>query len=114
MADFIKDFWEKQGETHKDSHKASWGDHWAISLEIEAISQHIQAGNNVLEAGCANGYSLLQQYEKQPKAIYHGIDYAENMIRYAEEAKQKAQLNDEVTFSVGDITALDFPDDHFD
>lgn len=40
MSNFIKDFWESQAVKFKDSHSASWGDNFAIDLEIENISQH--------------------------------------------------------------------------
>ena len=41
MSEFIKEFWEKQGEVFKESHEASWGDNFAIELEIENISKYI-------------------------------------------------------------------------
>ena len=39
--DHIKQYWESQGQTHGESHWASWGDNWAIELEIETIGGHL-------------------------------------------------------------------------
>jgi hypothetical protein len=55
--DFIKQYWESQGEKHKTSHSASWADHFAIDLEVENISRFIKPGDQVLDVGCANGFS---------------------------------------------------------
>ena len=44
MNDFIKEYWEKQGKIFKDSHEASWGDNFAIQLEIDNISKFIKLG----------------------------------------------------------------------
>lgn len=35
---FIKEYWENQAKTHKDSHWTSWGDIYLINLEKETIS----------------------------------------------------------------------------
>ncbi len=113
--DHIKQFWEEQGAKHKTSHHASWGDNFAITLEIETISQFIKTGDLVLDVGCANGFATLRQFELNPGASYVGIDYAESMIEHAREAKLEQRLNDDqVAFSVASIFDLPFPDNHFD
>ncbi|MBK7433209.1 MAG: class I SAM-dependent methyltransferase [Chitinophagaceae bacterium] len=113
MSNFIKDFWEKQAITFKDSHSASWGDNYAIDLEIENISTHIKEGDVVLDVGCANGHATLAMLQKKPGKLY-GVDYAENMILYANENKAKLADNQNVFFEVGDITNLQFEDNYFD
>ena len=64
MTDFIRDFWEGQAKQHGASHEASWGDSYAIALEIEAIARYLKDGQTVLDVGCANGYSAFQQLER--------------------------------------------------
>ena len=58
--DFIKDFWESQATKFGESHEASWGDNFAIDLEIENIGAFITEGNSVCDIGCANGFALLR------------------------------------------------------
>ena len=113
MADFIKDFWEKQAITFQGDASASWGDNWAVDLEIETVSKYIKEGDSVLDAGCANGHATLAMLQKKP-ATLTGIDYAENMIRYANENKARLQNAENVSFEVGDITQLQFEDETFD
>jgi len=42
----------------------------------------------VLDVGCANGHSTFQQLERQPGARFTGVDYADNMIKYAKQEKK--------------------------
>jgi ubiquinone/menaquinone biosynthesis C-methylase UbiE len=113
MGDFIKDFWESQAITFKESHAASWGDNYAINLEIENIARHIKKGDAVLDVGCSNGHATLAMLQKQPSKLV-GVDYAENMIRFANENKAKVNGTHDIEFSVGDIRKLDFKDESFD
>lgn len=111
---FIKSYWENQAKTHKSSHNASWGDIWAIELEIDTIGKYIKPGNLVLDAGCGNGFSTLAQAKLEPKAEFEGIDYAKNMIEYAKIAKAKRKDKCKVSFSVGSILDIPFDDNMFD
>jgi ubiquinone/menaquinone biosynthesis C-methylase UbiE len=113
--DHIKNFWENQGKVHKTSHSASWADNFAIDLEIQNISKFIKSNNKVLDVGCANGFSTFCQLDLQPNANFTGVDYAENMIFYANEAKKEKNLADEkIKFSVGSILELPFENNSFD
>lgn len=113
MSNFIKDFWEKQAISHKTSHAASWGDNFAIELEIDAISKYINEGDKVLDVGCSNGHATLAMLQKNPGEL-HGVDYAENMIAFAQEKKKEVGSPSHVKFSVDDITQLHLPDNYFD
>jgi ubiquinone/menaquinone biosynthesis C-methylase UbiE len=113
--EFIKQYWEAQGRAHGDAHKASWGDHFAISLEIETISRHIKSAQKVLDVGCANGYSTFRQFELQPHASFTGVDYAAAMIDHANRSKtEKTLADDQVAFQVASIQDLPFPGGVFD
>lgn len=113
MSNFIKEFWEKQAITFKESHSASWGDNFAIDLEITNIAKHINEGDAVLDVGCSNGHATLAMLQKNPGKLV-GVDYAENMIHYANENKLKLANFENITFAVGDITNLQFADNLFD
>ena len=112
--DHIKEYWESQGQTHGESHWASWGDNWMIDLEIEAIGKHIKDGDCVLDIGCANGHASFRQAESHKLASITGVDYAASMVAAAQETKQQKNLGDDINFSEGDVRSLQFPDNTFD
>ena len=112
--DHIKNYWESQGKTHGESHWASWGDNWAIDLEIETIGKYLKDGDDVLDVGCANGFGALKQWKSHKLASLTGVDFAANMIAAARSAKEKEKLADAVTFAEGDVRALAFAEDSFD
>lgn len=111
--DHIKETWEKQAITYKDSHWVSWGDLYAITLEIDNIAAFIKPGNKVLDVGCANGYSTFEQLKKNDIEI-HGIDFSEKMIESALNIQSKSEFKDKTSFKVGDIRDIDYPSDYFD
>jgi len=112
--DHIKDYWESQGQTHGESHWASWGDNWMIDLEIDTIGKHIKDGDRVLDIGCANGYATFRQAESHKLAAITGVDFAANMVVAAQKTRQQKGMGDEVSFMEGDVRALQFPDNTFD
>lgn len=111
---YIKNFWEEQGKKYKDSHWVSWGDNWMIDLEIDLISKYIKDGDKVFDGGCANGYGAFRQFESRPTIQITGIDYAEAMIKFAREVKDKKFKNKPIEFSVGDVMCPKFTDSSFD
>jgi ubiquinone/menaquinone biosynthesis C-methylase UbiE len=112
MSDFIKDYWNRQAAKHKSNHSASWGDNYAIELEIESISKYLTPGTKVLDVGCANGFSTFRQLQTGVKHIT-GVDFSETMIKYAKERKENEQIQN-VDFLIGDIRKLPFANDTFD
>ncbi|HAX49519.1 MAG TPA: methyltransferase domain-containing protein [Ignavibacteria bacterium] len=113
MSDFIKETWEKQAINFKDSHWVSWGDNWAIDLEIENNARYIKEGDKVLDVGCANGFAAFRQADMK-KINITGIDYAENMIKYALEKHREFSSPENIIFKQGDVRKLDFADNEFD
>ena len=114
MSEQIKKYWKSQGEAHGSSHWASWGDNWMIELEIDLIASHIKNDQDVLDVGCANGYSSFQQIQKFNLKSLTGIDFAEEMIANANLEKEKNFSEKNVQFLVGDIRNLDFKENSFD
>jgi ubiquinone/menaquinone biosynthesis C-methylase UbiE len=113
MKDFIKQFWDNKADTYKESHWASWGDNYAISLEIDNISKCIKKGDYVLDIGCANGFSTFEQFARNDIKIC-GVDFSEKMIEYAQARKKGNKFGNKISFAVGDIRKLDFEDNCFD
>lgn len=114
MSEHIKNFWELQAERHEDSHWASWGDNWMIDLEIQTIGEYISPGDKVIDIGCANGYSAFKQYEIRKPASIVGIDFAKNMIEFANRSLDLRSDSENLKFEVGDVRSLGFPDASFD
>lgn len=112
--DHIKDYWESQGQTHGESHWASWGDNWMIDLEIDTIGKHLKDGDRVLDIGCANGYATFRQAESHKLAAITGVDFATNMVAAAQKTRLQKGLGDTINFSEGDVRSLQFPDNTFD
>ena len=113
---FIKKYWDSQGEKYEDSHVASWGDNHMIDLEINLISSFIKKDQKILDAGCANGFSTFKQFEKFNKNIdITGIDFSESLIKFAKKKKNNIfSDNNNINFFVNDIRNINFPDNYFD
>lgn len=112
--DSIREYWEKQADTYKDSHEASWGDNFMIELEIEAIGKYLSDKSTVLDVGCGNGYSTFRQLSKYKLNSIVGTDFAESMIAQAKKTKKEMGLGDNLNFEVGDIRSLRFDNNSFD
>lgn len=114
LSDFIKHYWDDQGKKHGSSHWASWGDHWMIELEIDTISSCLQAGQDVLDIGCANGYSTFRQFQGRHLNSMTGVDFSEAMIHAACARKDELELDDRIGFVKGDVRSLEFDSGRFD
>jgi len=112
--DYIRVYWEKQGRKHTKSHEASWGDKFAIELEIETIGKYFSKNYDVLDIGCANGWSAFRQLEKHQVKSFTGIDFAESMIEAAKAVSAEKGYGNSTKFEVGDIRSLRYPDESFD
>lgn len=111
----IREFWRNQAVSFGEDHKASWTDVHAINLEISEISKRLRNGMRVIDIGCANGFSTVSFAQRFDINI-KGLDYIPEMIAAANArlAAPEAPLLGTVAFGVGDITALDEPDAHYD
>lgn len=113
MNDFIRNHWDAQAEKYGTSHEASWGDNYAIQLEIAVIGRYIKEGDTVLDVGCANGYSTLQQMNRKPKKII-GIDSSPKMIEQAQKNKIPPHSGCEVLFHAGTARSIPYENNVFD
>ena len=111
--DFIKSYWDSQGKTFGSSHVASWGDHNIIQLEIDTIAANIPEGSDVLDVGCANGYSSFNQLQRNPRSIT-GLDYSETLIEAAKKEWERHPEKEKLSFDIGDVREIEFPDGKFD
>lgn len=113
--DEIRTYWTEQALAHGQSPAASWSDQRVIELEIAAISHYLADGDQVLDVGCANGFSTVQ-FAATKQLTIRGLDYIPAMIAAAQErlVGLASRLQGTVEFAVGDATHLDLPDEQYD
>jgi len=112
--DRIREFWTRQAADHGASPAASWSDVQAIDLEIRTLLEYVRDGDHVLDVGCATGWSTVHWAIERAIRV-RGVDYIPEMIAHARErlAKLENVRAEAIEFGVGDITALDEPDDTY-
>lgn len=113
MKDHILNYWNDQAGQHGASHCASWGDYYAVQLEIENIGRFTKMGDHVLDVGCANGYSTFHHLGKGLGSLT-GIDFSEKMVAQANMAKNRIDTDCKVDFEIGDVRELPKGKDSFD
>lgn len=73
----------------------------------------IRPGDRVLEVGCGTGaLTLAAQTQAGQLGVVHGIDAAPEMVAAARRKAARAAVP--VSFQVGEMERLPFPDDEFD
>lgn len=84
------------------------------TLETECAFSLFQPseGMTVLDAGCGTGNFSMKM--ARLGAVVEGVDLSVPMIGYAKEKAAASEYSMQLTFHVGDLYALDFPDEHFD
>ncbi len=84
--------------------------HYEIPLLLRM--SHPLDGNNVLEIGCGQGFGIELILTHFSAASVTGIDLDPEMIARAQRRIQP--FRDRATASIGDVTAIDAPDQAFD
>jgi len=85
--DVVKSFWESQAAKFKNDVKAVNFDPLEEDLEFFYLGQLVKDGESVCDLGCGNGRTLLDLALKNPQCDFHGVDFAENMIKIANDTK---------------------------
>ena len=111
----IREHWSAQATQHGLKPHASWSDWRAIELEVEAIARWISPDDDVLDAGCATGYSTAR-YAALTKGPVLGVDYSPEMIEHALERRKglPADVGSRLEFRVEDVRELGAADTSFD
>ena len=100
----IRDFWTRQASEHGQSFAASWSDRPVMEMEVRQILEFLNDGDQVLDVGCANGWSTVQFASARSLSIC-GVDYIPGMIAQAQQRLAAMPLGG-VRFAVGDILHL--------
>ena len=84
-------------------------------LEIDLATEYIFDTARTLDVGCGLGYAVIQ-YASRKKIEAHGIDYAANMIKGAEEllCRNQPALRGTIKLRQASVLELPYPDNHFD
>jgi ubiquinone/menaquinone biosynthesis C-methylase UbiE len=111
----IRDYWSRQAREHGASPSASWSDFRVIEMEIRELASRLADGDQVLDVGCANGFSTVQ-LASQTRVRIRGVDYVPEMIEQAKArlAGLRGRLAGDVEFGVDDITRLSAADASYD
>jgi ubiquinone/menaquinone biosynthesis C-methylase UbiE len=72
------------------------------------------SGARVLDVGTGPGGVPLAIARAQPLLRIDGLDLSADMVAYARQATANAGLADRLTFTVGDVAGLPYPDSTFD
>jgi len=80
-------FWSERAKRYGCDPRANTNDIWLREIEIECVDRIIKLHNvkNVLDFGCANGYSTVRLAKNNPQCTFFGIDINEDMIEVAGE-----------------------------
>ncbi len=111
----IRAHWSSQAQQHGLEPASSWSDWRAIELEIDAISARIARGMDILDAGCATGYSTAR-YAAATDGSALGVDYVPEMVAHALKRRDAlpADLRSRLEFRLGDVRDLQLEDETFD
>lgn len=104
----VKQFWEDQAKTFKESQFATAPDSYYRELEIKSILAHLHDGASVLDVGCGNGFSTFAFARKLMSARFIGVDYSKSMITFARHAlkRQKKSVGRRLSFEIGNVLHL--------
>jgi SAM-dependent methyltransferase len=73
---------------------------------VEGLEARLEAGIDVLDAGCGRGAALIAMAERYPRSRFTGYDLGTDAIAFAR-SQAAARGLDNVTFEVRDLTGYD-------
>jgi ubiquinone/menaquinone biosynthesis C-methylase UbiE len=82
-------------------------------LEIAFALEYIRDGDCILDVGCGPGVAL-RTYASERTVAAHGIDYAENMVAFAQRQTRQAAPGLSIAFRQANVLELPFEDNYFD
>jgi ubiquinone/menaquinone biosynthesis C-methylase UbiE len=82
-------------------------------LEIGFALEHMRDGDVVLDIGCGPGVAL-RSYATQRSIKAHGIDYAQNMVAFAQAKTRELTPQLDIDIRQADVLALPYADATFD
>ncbi len=85
------DFWSERVKQFSSDPRANTNDIWLREIEISCVQKIINSHNftNILDFGCANGFSTITLAKANPQCPFLGLDVNQDMIQAANEAAGK-------------------------
>jgi ubiquinone/menaquinone biosynthesis C-methylase UbiE len=105
--------WESSARAHGQQHSASWGDRYAIELEVRNLLTHLRPSIQWLDAGCANGYTTYRVLRKKPASVF-AFDYSPTMIDHARRLQPLMDPQNLITFEEGNLLEIPCPSESID
>lgn len=110
-ADLLKKRYESIALSLDDKTTAS--DYLLRELEIDLGAQYMHPGQQVLDVGCGLGYAL-RQYAQRCRIRGVGLDYAENMVKSAQQRLAETLPGAALEFIHGSVAEIPLEADRFD
>jgi ubiquinone/menaquinone biosynthesis C-methylase UbiE len=114
----------KRSQSFRDIFREVYGDDYpeqanplsfVTNTDLLSIVEHINVGpgKTFIDLGCGSGGPGLW-IAQQTGANYLGIDFSQNALEKANQRISEFELNGTAKFQLGDITALELPENSFD
>jgi ubiquinone/menaquinone biosynthesis C-methylase UbiE len=85
-----------------------------VRVAADVAAAGLPDGSRVLDAGTGPGRMPLAIAAAAPGLVVDGVDLSNEMIEHAGRLADEAGVRDRVSFAVGDVAQLPYPDDTFD
>lgn len=88
-------FWSERALAYQEDSRANTNDIWIREIEIRYINQILKQNSyhNVMDFGCANGYSTIRIAKENPEINFSGIDINQDMLTIAGNLLKKNNLS---------------------
>ena len=111
----INAHWSAQARQHGLDPTSSWSDRRAIELEIDAISASISGALDILDAGCATGYSTVRYAAATPGPRSASTTSPRwSRTRFERRDALPVEIRSRLDFRVGDVRELALDSESFD
>lgn len=100
----IKTYWNDRAG-FDSSQQSTTMDVWLRDIESRVLAESIRRfqPSKICDVGCGDGRTTINAALSNPEAQFFGFDYSDNMVKNANENKNRHGVNN-VNFAVGDVT----------
>jgi SAM-dependent methyltransferase len=112
-ADEMMAFWSARVREFRDDPRSNTNDVWLREVEIAHVNGVIEEGRprQVLDFGCANGFTTRRLAEMHPDVTFLGVDLNQEMVAAARNASV-GETGRNLGFLTLDVLAAELPQDY--